>query len=125
MLDTCALIWYSLLDKELLSRKAAQKIEEASEIMISSISIWEIGIKVKKKDLILPISIDSYVNRLKQMDTFKIIPLEEDIIIRSLNLDWDHKDPADRFIVATAQKYGIPLLTADKLIRSFYSQAVW
>jgi PIN domain nuclease of toxin-antitoxin system len=125
MLDTCALIWYSLFDKELLSRKAAQKIEDASEIIISSISIWEIGIKVKKKDIILPITVDSYVNRLKQMDTLKIVPLEEDIIVRSLNLDWDHKDPADRFIVATAQKYGIPLVTADKIIRHFYPKAVW
>ena len=32
--------------------------------------------------------------------------------------DWDHRDPADRLIVATARVYGARLLTNDERIRS-------
>jgi antitoxin (DNA-binding transcriptional repressor) of toxin-antitoxin stability system len=39
--------------------------------------------------------------------------------------EWDHKDPADRTIVATSMIHKCPLLTSDQKILSFYSQAVW
>jgi PIN domain nuclease of toxin-antitoxin system len=38
---------------------------------------------------------------------------------------WDHPDPADRTIVATARLRGLPLLTPDRLITSFYPQTLW
>lgn len=125
VLDTCALIWYTLSPENDLSRNAKVAIEKARELLISSISIWEIGIKQKKKDLYLPISVETYVNRLKQSYQVRIIAVDEEIFLRALKLDWNHKDPADRIIVATAGKFGVPLVTADKTIRSYYPKAVW
>jgi len=46
--------------------------------------------------------------------------------IRSVSLDWEHRDPADRVIVATALQQGVPLLTKDAAIRGFPGvQCVW
>ena len=39
--------------------------------------------------------------------------------LRSLALAWDHRDPADRVIVATAILQDVPLLTADAEIHRF------
>jgi len=46
----------------------------------SSISIWEIGIKIKRGKLEIPLSIKEYVDR-----------------IRNILLDWDHRFDAEFF----------------------------
>jgi PIN domain nuclease of toxin-antitoxin system len=43
---------------------------------------------------------------------------------RALALRWEHRDPADTMIVATAQKYSACIVTADALIRSFYNNTI-
>src|ERR1035441_8654838 len=106
VLDTCALLWHTLSPENDLTGNAKEAIEKARELLISSISIWEIRIKQKKKDLYLPISIENYVNRLKQSYQVRMIAVDEEILLKALKLDWNHKDPADRIIVATAWKFG-------------------
>ena len=126
LLDTCALVWWTL-DPERLSVKAKEacdniKIEGA---IISSISIWELGIKLKRGKLEINISLEEYINRLKQLGTLKIIPVDKTIWVRNLSLDWTHKDPADRTIVATAQLKNLPIITKDDFIRGYYPHIIW
>ncbi len=123
ILDTCVLIYWTL-DPSKLSKKA-EKLLNNNDIGISSISIWEIGIKTLRKKLILPLSIEAYSKKLKKVDRVTIIPVDEKIWIDNINLNWSHKDPADRTIVATAKALNSPLLTSDKRILKFYKKAVW
>ena len=91
----------------------------------SSISIWEIGIKVMRKKLIIPITIDAYVQRLQEIDRLSLVPVDDKIWLENLHLEWAHKDPADRTIVATAKLNDCPLLTSDTIIAQFYRRTVW
>ena len=59
VLGTSALIFWTL-DRARLSEAAAQAIASTDRIALSSISIWEIGIKVKRKSLFIPVSIGIY-----------------------------------------------------------------
>ena len=124
VLDTSALVFWTL-NRDRLSRTAAQAISDADRIVLSSISIWEIGIKVKKEQLSIPISIQEFTDKLEQIDRLDILPVNVQTWIKNLELDWDHRDPADRTIVATASLHACPLVTSDSAIRAFYSQAVW
>lgn len=124
VLDTSALVFWTL-NRDRLSRTAAQAISDADRIALSSISIWEIGIKVKKEQLSIPISIQEFTDKLEQIDRLDILPVDVQTWIKNLELDWDHRDPADRTIVATASLHACPLVTSDSAIRAFYSQAVW
>jgi PIN domain nuclease of toxin-antitoxin system len=46
--------------------------------------------------------------------------------LRSVELAWDHRDPADRVIVATALLQNVPLVTADTEIHRFGGvECVW
>jgi PIN domain nuclease of toxin-antitoxin system len=126
LLDTCALLWWTL-DPEKLSGKAhryCQRIPDEGAI-ISSISIWEIGIKIKKGVLDIKISLPEYVDRLNRLEYLQIIPIDETIWIKNIELDWQHKDPADRTIVATAMLHDLPILTKDVLIRNYYPKTIW
>ncbi len=124
VLDTSALVFWTL-NRDRLSRTAAQAISDADRIVLSSISIWEIGIKVKKEQLSIPISIQEFTDKLEQIDRLDILPVDIQTWIKNLELDWDHRDPADRTIVATASLHACPLVTSDSAIRAFYSQAIW
>ena len=62
VLDTSSLIFWTL-DPERLSQTAAQAISDADRIALSSISIWEIGIKVQKEKLSLPVSVQEFTER--------------------------------------------------------------
>ncbi|EKD41575.1 MAG: hypothetical protein ACD_73C00649G0001 [uncultured bacterium] len=92
---------------------------------ISSISIWEVGIKLKKGHLVYEPGLSDYLSRLKKMQNFYILPVDELIWVKNIQLDWKHQDPADRTIVATALHHKIPLITKDKLIRKFYQKTIW
>ena len=124
VLDTSALIFWTL-DQERLSQTAAQAISDADHIALSSISIWEIGIKVQKEKLCIPVSIQEFTDKLEQIDRLDILPVDVQTWLKNLALNWDHRDPADRTIVATASLHACPLVTSDSTIRAFYSQAIW
>lgn len=47
-------------------------------------------------------------------------------VTRSVRLDLPHPDPADRFIAATAQFLGCPLVTADRRLRAApWLETIW
>ena len=124
VLDTAALIYWTL-NRARLSLTAAQSIADADRIAISSISIWEIGIKVNKGKLSIPLPLPEYAGKLEQIDRVEFLAVDLRTWIKNLELDWPHRDPADRTIVATAALHSCSLLTPDSIIRAFYPQAIW
>lgn len=124
VLDTSTLIFWTLAPTS-LSQPALNMIAHASQCVISSISLWEIGTKHRKGKLNLPGSFREFVQRSKQVGALQILAVDEETWIASVELNWQHNDPADRVIVATAQLLNAPLVASDGLIRAFYPQAVW
>ena len=124
IVDTATLIFWTL-DRQRLSAAAAQAIAQADNIGVSSISIWEIGIKVGKGKLDLPLSIREFTGRLAQVDRVELLSVDTATSITNLELDWNHRDPADRTLVATAILHACPLVSPDATIRAFHPQTIW
>jgi PIN domain nuclease of toxin-antitoxin system len=127
VLDTCALIWWSL-DPDLLSLPAktlCDQMEFQKNGLVASISLWEIALKVKKGKLDLGVDMNTYVETLQRSEVIQIVPIDTSLWVDSVNLDWEHRDPADRVVVALAQKYQAKLITKDNVIRDFYALTVW
>ena len=111
--DTCALIWLATGD-ERLSRKARAVIRDAELLCFSSISIWEIARKVKSGELEIPISPTLFTDMLIKQYGMKELPLDNAVMFRSSALPEIHKDPADRFIIATALLNDCVVVTGDR-----------
>lgn len=47
------------------------------------------------------------------------------IWLQNLLLPWEHRDPADRTIVATAMLQGLPLLPKNRIIAGYYPDTLW
>ncbi|MDZ7959404.1 MAG: type II toxin-antitoxin system VapC family toxin [Aulosira sp. DedQUE10] len=127
VLDTCALIWWSL-DPEKLSKLASQacnQMERDQNGLVPSIAIWEISIKIKNKKLDLGVNLNEYVATLKKSSVVQIVPIDENIWLESVRLEWSHRDPVDRVVVALAQSHQAAIITADKEIADFYSEVIW
>ncbi|MBM3262246.1 MAG: type II toxin-antitoxin system VapC family toxin [candidate division Zixibacteria bacterium] len=124
LLDTCALIFWTL-DPASLTQTAREAIHQADEVAISAISVWEIGIKNRRGAIDLPLSFREYVERLKTVRGLQILPVDEQIWVANVEMDWSHRDPADRTVVATAMMHGWPLVTSDVTIRNYYPSSVW
>jgi len=85
----------------------------------SAISIWELGVKIQRGKLDLGISIEEFTRRIQKSGIIELLPVNTATWLRSLALAWDHRDPADRVIVATALLQDVALLTADTEIHRF------
>lgn len=73
----------------------------------------------------LPGSIREYARGLAEVERVTVRPVDTDTWLANVELDWEHRDPADRTIVALAQLASARLVTSDRLILDFYSRAVW
>ena len=124
VLDTSVLIFWTI-DRKKLSKKARAALSQTDHKVISSISIWEIALKVSRNRIKLPLSIQDYVSKLNEIDGFEILPVDTATWLKNIELDWDHRDPVDRTIVATADLLASPLITSDSIIRAFYPQTIW
>ena len=129
ILDTQALVWWST-KPENLSRQAFARIESETQkgkIFISSISIFEVYLLIKKKKIAFSVDIDDWLETIEKSSDFEFVPVNNKIAAKSVNIPEPfHKDPADRIIVATARELGATLVTSDQKIRKYpHVQTLW
>jgi PIN domain nuclease of toxin-antitoxin system len=55
LLDTCAILWLASDPEQLSGRARELLLHPDSKLYVSSISAWEIALKVKKRKLVLPV----------------------------------------------------------------------
>jgi PIN domain nuclease of toxin-antitoxin system len=118
LLDTCALIWLTTGDKQ-LSAKARRAINEAAAVYVSSISAFEIAYATAKGSLELPCDAERWYHEVLHQHSLTEILLSGKIVIASTKLPMVHKDPCDRFIIATARSENLPIVTADRIFQKY------
>lgn len=130
VLDTHVLVWW-VNGSESLSANASQAIKETlandSEVLVSSISAWEIAMLITKGRLVLSMDVETWLGEVSRIDGVRFVPVNNEIGIESTALPGEfHKDPADRIIVATARKFAVPVVTADEKINQYaHVKTIW
>ncbi len=130
VIDTHILVWWAS-GTALLSDPAEQAIRHSlnhgGEVIISSISAWEIAMLIEKGRLILSMDIENWLDEVSQIDGVRFLPVDNEIAVKSTLLPGEfHKDLADRIIVTSARKLSAPLITADeKIIAYQHVSTIW
>ena len=118
ILDTCALLWLASGDKK-LSRSALKEINEASAVYVSTISGFEIAIKVARGKLKLPSPPQEWFEKIVEHHGLAVLPLELNVCITAAQLPPIHDDPCDRFIIAAAKISDLAVVTADERFEEY------
>lgn len=122
VLDTNALV-FLLSNPKKLSKKAIDRIDaeiKNKDILVSSMSVWEIYLLVKKGKLDLSMDVDTWLNKIERLSFLNFVPVDNKIAAKSVALpEVIGNDPADRIIAATALLYGVPLISSDSRLLKF------
>jgi len=113
LLDTCAVLRLANGEFGKFSRLAMDAMREADMLYVSPISEWEISLKWKQGGIELPLEPRALMRKMVDAYSLSLIPLSEEVMFRATELPDIHKDPADRFIIATAILGNMVVVTTD------------
>ncbi|MBK7251078.1 MAG: type II toxin-antitoxin system VapC family toxin [Gammaproteobacteria bacterium] len=130
VLDTHVLVWWVAGETKNFSRKARQALEQhgrRNELLISSISIFEIVTLERRGRLRFRGSASEWLDQVRLLPEYRIEPLTADIAERAGRFGEAFPgDPADRLIAATALVRGVPLVTHDEKLQGIEQlKTVW
>jgi PIN domain nuclease of toxin-antitoxin system len=119
LLDTHIWLW-SLLDPKQLARKVTAEMRSPeNELWLSPISAWEVMLLAERSRIEIDGAPAEWVERALRIAPMREAPLTYEVAVRSTQLKVASRDPADRFIAASAAVHGLTLVTADeRLIKS-------
>lgn len=110
LLDTCALL---ALAQGSLPRPSAAALERAPEAHVSSVSAWEVAIKVAAGKLRLREPPLEWFHGLSERYQLRELPLDARLACAAAALPPLHRDPFDRVLVALARSHALTVLTSD------------
>jgi len=108
-------------------------IEEAARdrrLFVSAASVWEVALKAERGQALITGDLDRWVRDQRQYPGVRVLSLDSRTAMDCTRLPpWfrardghEHRDPNDRFIVATARRLNAVLLTCDEEILHYASQ---
>ena len=124
LLDTHTVI-FSIDHREKLSPTiTAALLDPENERWVSTISIWEIAIKIRIGKLEMPTDAAYYHRHLEQLRA-KVLPVNLTHSLQMMHLPLHHRDPFDRLLVAQAQVEGLTLATRDPRLANYGIETLW
>jgi PIN domain nuclease of toxin-antitoxin system len=122
LLDTHALLWVTF-DSEKLSKKVKeQTADPENQIMVSSISFWELSLKFALNKIKLSVTPEEIATMVEKIGIDTVNPrVSEYATIHHLPAAGDHKDPFDRIIIWQAIKNDWSIISKDSSFK-FYEQ---
>ena len=124
LLDTHSLIWF-LNGDEKLSEKAKSMIEDPANSKIVSIaSIWEIAIKLSLDKFRFPKGFKHFLEMVED-NGFEILPITFDHALELSTLEFLHRDPFDRLLIAQCKTDDLVFVTKDENIKRYKIKTIW
>lgn len=124
LLDTCALLWLAQ-GGGAISSQTLHKLAGAPFIYVSAITGFEVGIKFRNGKLELPAQPSEWFKAILRHHDINLLPLDLEICMHSTQLPPFHNDPCDRMIIATAQAYKMPVVTADPVFKNYDVETIF
>ena len=123
LLDTHVALWLDSGDDRLRASTRAlidDCWQNGGTIFLSAVTAWEIALLVDTGRIDLDIPVEAWIERFLERPGIEAVPLSHRAASRSYQLHHlEHRDPADRLLIATAIELACPLVTYDERIARF------
>jgi PIN domain nuclease of toxin-antitoxin system len=125
LLDTHSFLWF-IEDSPKLSIDARKLIEDdASEVLLSVGSLWEIAIKVSTGKLILARPFEIMIPQQLGLNRITLLDIAIGHAILVSSLPHHHKDPFDRLLIAQAIAEQLPIISIDTAFDNYGVTRLW
>lgn len=121
LVDSHVFLWV-FNNPELIGPKALEILNDRdTELFVSTVSIWELGLKYKKRKQ--PYSITEMFKAVKALNA-SLLTLQEHHLRKFELVSLIHKDPFDTLLVAQSEAEDCTFMTIDQnILRSKYPAA--
>ena len=119
LLDT-QVILFDVFESKRLSHRAKQALAEGTEsgsLACSDISLWEIAMLGARGRIDARGKTAEFIDRTLQSRSIRVLPITSEIAVMAQSDQFEHGDPADRIVAATALVHGARLVSADARLR--------
>jgi PIN domain nuclease of toxin-antitoxin system len=121
LVDTHALLWW-LTDDPALSKTAREALADpATDVRVSTASVWEIAIKRALGKLTAPDDLPGHI----EAAGFAWLPISAEHAWRVRGLPAHHSDPFDRLLVAQSLVERMPVVSADARFEAYRVETHW
>jgi len=126
LLDTHALLWM-LYDDPRLPTSARRHITQAEEIAYSSISLWEIAIKLSYRAFDFRLADNWHQLLPKELTHIGAYRLDitPECLHKLQTLPFHHRDPFDRMIISQALTEHWDILSKDGHLKKYGLKVFW
>jgi PIN domain nuclease of toxin-antitoxin system len=128
LLDTHTVDWVQT-GEHLLSAKALAIVRDAKpgDLAVSDVTLSELARHLASGKISTRLAPEEWLRAATA--GIEVLPVTQEIALQAAFLKWDHRDPCDRHIVATAVEHALPLLTIDEQIHALTGvrglQVIW
>jgi PIN domain nuclease of toxin-antitoxin system len=130
VMDTHIWVWMASNDTTRISAGTIEALEEAAQdgrLLASAASVWEIALKAATGELMAGTDLHAWVAQQQETPGVRLLTITPTLAIDVTLLPaWIrrrdnkvHRDPTDRFIVASARRRGAVLATCDEAILDY------
>ncbi len=124
LLDTNCFIWFINGDKSLPQKIKTAILSYESNCYLSIASLWEIAIKQSLGKLELNGSFYEIEGFLTD-NSITLLPLAFEDLKSLLKLEFHHRDPFDRIIIAQSVANNLIIATNDKMFKQYGIKTLW
>jgi PIN domain nuclease of toxin-antitoxin system len=119
LLDTHVFLWMHGDPDRLSARARKLLVAGSTELHLSVVVAWEIGIKLARERLTLPEPLDDYMTSRADRAGMALLSIDLAHVLEAVTLPPHHADPFDRMLVAQARTERLALMTADPWIARY------
>jgi len=124
LLDTHTFIWFINGDLSLPDKVITKIKNVENQCFFSIASIWEIAIKIKLNKLQIESDFNKIIDFCIQNE-IDILPIAFEHIQELNRLDFHHRDPFDRLIIAQGIVEKLTILTKDENFKFYNAKSFW
>lgn len=124
LLDTHIWLWALLEPARLSSKVATILAAEDTRRWLSPLSVWEALTLIERRRVVVDRPGDEWVREALSRAPVTEAPITTEVAFAARAIRSKHRDPVDRFLVATAQVFDLTLVTADAQVLAMKGFAV-
>ena len=114
LLDTHIWLWSRLTPARLGKRLTRTLEDNAHELWLSPLSVWEAQLLAGKGRILLSPTAEEWIAAALRKVPMNEAALTFEVALATQQIGLSHRDPVDQLLAATARVYDLTLVTADK-----------